>query len=84
MFFALMLNCFFGFFLIKRTKNQLHETDMPYIEDCDALRSVIIEVLLVLDLLGIEIDSKLTISNLISYSDKFNFIKKYRRITKYL
>ena len=37
--------------------------------------SVIIEVLLVLDFLGVEFDYEITISKLISYSDKFNFLK---------
>jgi len=41
----------------------------------DRLMSVIIEILLVLDLLGVDIDFELTISNLIKYSDKFNFIR---------
>ena len=41
----------------------------------ERLMSVIIEVLLVLDFLGVEFDYEITISNLISYSDKFNFLK---------
>ena len=41
----------------------------------ERLMSVIIEVLLVLDFLGVEFDYEITISNLITYSDKFNFLK---------
>ncbi len=41
----------------------------------ERLMSVIIEILVVLDLLGVEINFETTISNLISYSDKFNFMK---------
>ena len=39
------------------------------------LMSVIIDILVVLDLLGIEINIETTISNLISYSDNFSFLK---------
>ena len=42
----------------------------------ERLMSVIIDILVVLDLLGIEINFETTISNLISYSDNFNFLKK--------
>ena len=41
----------------------------------ERLMSVIIDILVVLDLLGVEIDFETTISNLISYSDNFNFLK---------
>jgi len=41
----------------------------------ERLMSVIIEILLVLDFLGVEFDIETTISNLICYSDKFNFLK---------
>jgi len=41
----------------------------------ERLLSVIIEVLLVLDFLGVEFNYEITIINLISYSDKFNFFK---------
>jgi hypothetical protein len=41
----------------------------------EQLMSVIIDILVVLDLLGVEIDFETTISNLISYSDNFNFLK---------
>ena len=40
----------------------------------ERLMSVIIEILLVLDFLGVEFDYEITISNLICYSDKFNFL----------
>jgi len=36
--------------------------------------SVIIEILLVLDFLGVEFDYEITISNLICYSDKLSFL----------
>ena len=41
----------------------------------ERLMSVIIDILVVLDLLGVEINFETTISNLISYSDNFNFLK---------
>ena len=40
----------------------------------ERLMSVIIEILLVLDFLGVEFDYEITISNLICYSDKFIFL----------
>jgi len=42
----------------------------------ERLMSVIIEILLVLDFLGVEFNFETTISNLISYSEKFSFLKK--------
>jgi len=41
----------------------------------ERLMSVIIEILLVLDFLGVEFNFETTISNLISYSEKFRFLK---------
>ncbi len=41
----------------------------------ERLMSVIIEILLVLDFLGVEFNFETTISNLKSYSDKFSFLK---------
>jgi len=41
----------------------------------ERLMSVIIEILLVLDFLGVEFDYETTISNLICYSEKFSFLK---------
>jgi len=41
--------------------------------------SVIIDILVVLDLLGIEFDAMITISKLISYSDELKFIKNYSK-----
>ena len=41
----------------------------------ERLMAVIIDILVVLDLLGVRIDFEITISNLISYSDNFNFLK---------
>ena len=53
------------------------EVKQDYIEHKlnERLMSVIIDIIVVLDLLGIEIDFEITISNLISYSDSFNFLK---------
>ncbi len=47
----------------------------------ERLMSVIIEILIVLDYLGVEFNYELTISNLISYSDKFNFLKNTQNKT---
>ncbi len=47
----------------------------------ERLMSVIIEILIVLDYLGVEFNYELTISNLISYSDKFNFLKNIQNKT---
>ena len=41
----------------------------------ERLMSVIIDIIIVLDLLGVEINFETTISNLISYSNNFNFLK---------
>jgi len=41
----------------------------------ERLMSVIIDILIILDLLGVEINFETTISNLISYSNNFNFLK---------
>ena len=40
----------------------------------ERIMSVIIDILVVLDLLGVEFDAEVTISRLISYSEKFDFI----------
>lgn len=45
----------------------------------ERLMSVIIDILVVLDLLGIEFDAMITISKLISYSDELKFIKNYSK-----
>ena len=41
----------------------------------ERIMSLIIEILLVLDFLGVEFDYEATISNLIRYSDKFSFLE---------
>ncbi|MEA3446323.1 MAG: transposase [Bacteroidota bacterium] len=41
----------------------------------ERVMSVIIEILLVLDLLGVELDFEIIISNLICYSEKFSFLE---------
>lgn len=41
----------------------------------ERLMSVIIEILLVLDFLGVEFDFEATVSNLIRYSEKFSFLE---------
>ena len=45
----------------------------------ERLMSVIIDILVVLDLLGIEFDAEITISRLISYSEEFNFIENQNK-----
>ena len=48
----------------------------------ERLMSVIIEVLLVLDFLGVEFDFEATIGNLIRYSEKFSFLENVGNIPK--
>lgn len=46
----------------------------------ERIMSVIIEILAVLEILGVEINYEVTICNLISYSDKFNFLKNHNNL----
>jgi len=47
----------------------------------ERLMSVIIEILMVLDFLGVEFDFEVTVSNLICYSEKFSFLKNTNDIS---
>lgn len=46
----------------------------------ERLLSAIIDILIVLDFLGVSFDYEITISKLISYSEKFNFLKSLEKM----
>ncbi|MEA1893115.1 MAG: transposase [Campylobacterota bacterium] len=48
----------------------------------ERLLSAIIDILIVLEFLGVEFNYETTISNLISYSEKFNFLKNIEKTPK--
>jgi hypothetical protein len=60
-----------------------NEVKQEYIEHKlnERIMAVIIEIFTVLEMLGVAFDINITVSNLISYSDKFNFLMDYVKST---